>query len=196
MSTDTWTDRIPVPDVGAVVDALDAAYAELLPRLPLSISAAAEALGVSVHALRWYESLGLIDVPRTASGYRSYDASAMSRAVFLTRMRASGMPVDDLRRYVRLVEEGPASIGERRGMLEAHRTRLVQQLTEIAAALAITDYKLARYGTPSTERLDALAAERAWDDDAAFDLDRDRVRGPEHIQTPDRDPTAQPKERP
>ncbi len=37
---------------------------------------------------------------------RRFTAATVRRLVFLTRMRASGMPISDLRRYVALVDAG------------------------------------------------------------------------------------------
>ena len=58
------------------------------------IATTAEYLGISAHTLRYYERAGLVKVGRDASGYRLYDAAAVRRLVFITRMRVSGMSSD------------------------------------------------------------------------------------------------------
>lgn len=114
---------------------------------PLSVAEAAELLGVSPHTVRYYERAGLLRVPRSASGHRRFDEAALRRLLFLIRMRSSGMPIGDLHRYVELVDRD-ASIAERRDMMLRHRRRILEQITELQAALAITDYKLETYGAP------------------------------------------------
>ena len=77
------------------------------------IATAAAHLGVSAHTLRYYERIGLVEIPRDEVGHRRFAAPAVRRLVFLTRMRASGMPISDLRHYVALVDAGQHTVPER-----------------------------------------------------------------------------------
>jgi DNA-binding transcriptional MerR regulator len=61
-------------------------------------------------------------------------------------MRVSGMTMADLRRYVALADQGPATEPERREMMLAHRDRIRQRLRELTLALEATEYKIATYG--------------------------------------------------
>ena len=109
------------------------------------IATTADRLGVSAHTLRYYERIGLVRVERDASGYRRYDASGVRRLVFLTRMRTSGMPIRDLRRYIELVEAGRDTVPERLALLTEHREGLRARIDELRLALAATEYKIAAY---------------------------------------------------
>lgn len=109
------------------------------------ISAAAEHLGVSPHTLRYYERADLVVIPRDQAGHRRFDAPTVRRLVFLTRMRASGMPIADLRRYVDLVDAGADTIPDRLDLLLEHRDTLRSQIAQLQLALAATEYKLATY---------------------------------------------------
>lgn len=109
------------------------------------IATTADRLGVSAHTLRYYERIGLVRVDRDASGHRRYDAAGVRRLVFLTRMRASGMPIRDLRRYVDMVEAGRDTVPERLSLLTEHRDGLRTRIDELRLALAATDYKIAAY---------------------------------------------------
>jgi DNA-binding transcriptional MerR regulator len=113
---------------------------------PLTVAEAADALDLSAHTLRYYERIGLVVVPRDANGNRSYDAAAMRRLVFLTRMRLSGMAIRDLQHYVDLVDAGDDTIEERLEMLLEHRDTIRRQLAELTLSLAATEYKIATYG--------------------------------------------------
>ncbi|MFB9837759.1 MerR family transcriptional regulator [Actinoallomurus acaciae] len=116
------------------------------PTGPMTITEVADLLGMSPHTLRYYERIGLIAVARDADGHRSYDAEAVRRLVFLTRMRLSGMAMRDLQHYVRLVDEGEATVPERLDMLLEHRDTIRLQLKELTLSLAATEYKIATYG--------------------------------------------------
>ena len=123
------------------------------------IATTADRLGVSAHTLRYYERIGLVRVDRDASGHRRYDAAGVRRLVFLTRMRASGMPIRDLRRYVDMVEAGRDTVPERLSLLTEHRDGLRARIDELRLALAATEYKIAAYtreleGQAATDNID------------------------------------------
>ena len=109
------------------------------------IATTADRLGVSAHTLRYYERIGLVRVGRDASGYRRYDATAVRRLVFLTRMRTSGMTISNLQRYVDMVEAGRDTVPERLTLLTEHRRVLRTRIDELQLALSATDYKIAAY---------------------------------------------------
>lgn len=113
---------------------------------PLRIGEVADFVGVSAHALRWYESVGLVRVPRDEAGNRSYDLEAIGRVVFITRLRLTDMPVAAIRDYMDLVSAGEHTVARRRQLLEEHREKLRKQLDELAFSAAVLDYKIAEYG--------------------------------------------------
>jgi DNA-binding transcriptional MerR regulator len=112
----------------------------------MAIADVAALTGVSAHTLRYYERIGLVDVPRDASGRRSYDRDAVGRIVFVTRLRDSDMPIAAILRYVELVQQGPDTEPERLALLEAHREDILNRMRDLQAALAVVDYKITTYG--------------------------------------------------
>lgn len=127
----------------ALVDCL-----QLPPGQPaeLDIAQVAAVTGISAHALRYYERIGLVDVDRDTAGRRVYDRDALARVVFITRLRASDMPIRTIARYVELVNEGPHTEPQRLALLQTHRAAISDRLQELQASLAIVDYKIATYG--------------------------------------------------
>jgi len=113
---------------------------------PMTIAQIADMLDVSPHTLRYYERAGLVEVGRDSSGYRVYDAEAVRRLVFLTRMRLSGMPMRDLQHYIALVDAGDDTVPERLDMLIEHRDTIGRRIRELTLSLAATEYKIATYG--------------------------------------------------
>lgn len=111
-----------------------------------SVTEVAELLGVSPHTLRYYERIGLVHVERDAGGHRVYDAAAVRRLLFLTRMRLSGMGIRDLQQYVELVEAGEGTVPERLDMLLEHRDTVRRQILELQVSLSAIEYKIATYG--------------------------------------------------
>ena len=102
-------------------------------------------LQINPHTLRYYERIGLLQVPRNPSGHRIYDAATVRRLVFITRMRTSGMPIAELHRYISLVDAGPETIPERQKLLINHRDNLRRKVSQLQLALAATEYKITIY---------------------------------------------------
>jgi DNA-binding transcriptional MerR regulator len=112
----------------------------------MTIADVAELTGLSAHTLRYYERIGLVEVPRDAAGRRLYDREAVGRVVFITRLRDSDMPIAAIARYVELVKQGPHTEPERLALLEAHREDILNRLRDLQGALAVVDYKITTYG--------------------------------------------------
>lgn len=112
----------------------------------LSIAEAAAITGLTAHTLRYYERIGLVQVRRDEAGYRSYSRRAMSRIMFITRLRASDMPVSTISHYLDLVEQGEHTEPQRLAVMEEHRATIQRRMRELQAALAVTEYKIAVYG--------------------------------------------------
>ncbi|GAB3851773.1 MerR family transcriptional regulator [Nocardioides maradonensis] len=120
----------------------------------LPIAAAAERLGLTVDTLRYYEKdeLLLRAVPRSGSGHRRYDELDLRWIELITRLRSTGMPIRDVRRYAALVRAGAGNEAERLALLEAHREHVLAQLAEVTAHLAAIDYKIGLYTDTLLER--------------------------------------------
>jgi DNA-binding transcriptional MerR regulator len=112
----------------------------------LSISEAAERTGLSAHTLRYWERAGLLEpVDRNGSGHRRYAEEDLERITFLTKLRATGMPIREVRRYAELISRGEGTNEERLRLLEAHRKAVLAQLEETAGHLELIDFKINRY---------------------------------------------------
>lgn len=113
----------------------------------LSIAQMAEATGLSTHALRYYEREGLMlaAVDRASSSHGRYTDSDVTWVGFLTRLRSTGMPIRDLKRYVDLVRGGDGTTPQRLALLVEHRRRVLARLDEVTASLAAIDRKITLY---------------------------------------------------
>jgi DNA-binding transcriptional MerR regulator len=115
-------------------------------RRGLTIAAAAERTGLSPDTLRYYERIGLISpVPRTAAGHRVYQDEDIARVEFVLLLRATGMPVREMRTYFRLLRDGDHTILRRREMLAAQRHRLGEQERRLRATIDHLDRKIRVY---------------------------------------------------
>ncbi|TQL69945.1 MerR family transcriptional regulator [Nocardioides albertanoniae] len=112
----------------------------------LSIAEVAERTGLTTHTLRYYERDGLmLGVGRNRSGHRAYSEGDLGWITLITRLRATGMPIREIRRYAEMVRSGEGNEEARLGLLRAHRDRVRAQLEETAGHLDAIEFKVAYY---------------------------------------------------
>jgi DNA-binding transcriptional MerR regulator len=112
----------------------------------LTISEVAERTGLTRHTLRYYERDGLmLGVDRASSGHRRYSERDLGWIELITKLRATGMPIREVRRYAELVRTGDGNEDERLALLRAHRKRVLAQLDTMAAHLDAIDMKISYY---------------------------------------------------
>jgi DNA-binding transcriptional MerR regulator len=115
--------------------------------MSLTIAEAAARSGLSAHTLRYYERDGLMlaAVDRAVSGHRRYTDRDLTWIEMITRLRATGMPIRDVRRYAALVRAGDGNEAERLELLNAHRERVEAQLAQVTSHLRAIDHKIGIY---------------------------------------------------
>lgn len=114
----------------------------------LTIQQMAQVTGLSAHTLRYYERAGLLPqhVGRNdANGYRYYTQQDVTWIEFIKRLRATGMPIRDVRRYTELKHQGEDTIAARIQLLKQHRSRVEEHLNEVEQHLSAINAKIQHY---------------------------------------------------
>lgn len=113
----------------------------------LTIAETVARLGLSADTLRYYERDGLLlrPVPRSATGQRRYGDPDLRWIEMVTRLRSTGMPIRDVRRYAALVRAGAGNEAERLELLRTHRQHVLTQLAEVAEHLGAIERKIGIY---------------------------------------------------
>ncbi|WP_434590264.1 MerR family transcriptional regulator [Brevibacterium sp. 1718] len=108
-----------------------------------SIGEVAAEVGMSVHALRFYEQQDLLVGPigRSLGGRRRYTRVDVDWLHICSRLRDSGMPLAELQRFAALVRHGPGNESERLAILYAQRDRVDQQISALQRAREIIEWK-------------------------------------------------------
>ena len=100
------------------------------PTSSLTIGTVAKRAGVPIDTIRYYEREGLLPEPlRRASGYRSYNETAIKRLRFIRRAKDLGFTLEEIRDLLALS-------GDRRGGVKAVRKRAEQRLASMDARIA------------------------------------------------------------
>lgn len=119
----------------------------------LTIQQAAAATGLSVHTLRYYERIGLLDpIARQDNSHRLFREEDLLWIGFLLKLRSTGLPIRDMLRYAALRRQGntPESVSARKALLQQHALSVEQTLAELQSNLAILHYKVAMYESMET----------------------------------------------
>lgn len=110
-----------------------------------SIGEFSEVTGLGIHTLRYYEHENLITPMRNSSNRRRYSDEDISWIAFIKRLKATGMPIKEIKRYAMLRAEGASTLTERMEMLIRHRQSLKNQIKQLQEHEAILDEKISFY---------------------------------------------------
>ena len=113
----------------------------------LTIQQVAEATGLSVHTLRYYERIGLIHpIDRADNTHRRYTTDDIGWIDFLMHLRATGMSIQDMQRYTELQRQGDHTLPERLEMLKTLQRQVEARIDELNEHLRRIRYKVEVYG--------------------------------------------------
>ena len=101
--------------------------------------------GLPVSTLHFYERKGLIAPERSASGHREYDENDLAWIAFIERLKETGMPLAQIKRYADLRAKGDSTLEERMAMLVSHRESVIATISKWQENLDHLDKKIEFY---------------------------------------------------
>ena len=110
-----------------------------------SIGEFSKVTGLGIHTLRYYEHESLIIPLRNSSNRRRYSEKDIAWIAFIKRLKATGMPIKEIKKYAALRAKGEATLSERMEMLVQHRQSLNEQIRQLQEHEAMLDEKIAFY---------------------------------------------------
>ncbi|WP_273930996.1 MerR family transcriptional regulator [Lacticaseibacillus paracasei] len=102
-------------------------------------------VSLSIDTLRYYEKERLIIPARDQNNRRTYSEADQRWIAFIKRLKATGMPIKEIKTYARLRYQGNSTIDERLQLLFTQKNRLTAQRQEIDAHIAFLENKNATY---------------------------------------------------
>ena len=110
-----------------------------------SIGEFSKVTGLGIHTLRYYEHENLIIPLRNSSNRRRYSEKDIAWIAFIKRLKATGMPIKEIKKYAALRAKGDITLSERMEMLIQHRQSLNEQISRLQEHEAMLDEKIAFY---------------------------------------------------
>ena len=110
-----------------------------------SIGEFSKVTGLGIHTLRYYEHENLIVPLRNASNRRRYSEKDIAWIAFIKRLKATGMPIKEIKKYASLRAKGDVTLSERMEMLIQHRQSMNEQIRQLQEHEAMLDEKIAFY---------------------------------------------------
>lgn len=131
----------------------------------MNIKEASERTGVSSAAIRYYEKELLIPaIDRSETGNREIDDRIIRRINFVKQMRAAGMSIENLRKYIQLFDSQEENDQEQQDFLREQLTEMEERRDDLQAAIDHLHFKLDHfYDHMKTAESEMEALEREHD---------------------------------
>lgn len=111
-----------------------------------SISEIGNLLNLSPYTLRYYEKEGLLpNIERSESGIRRYSESDLALLHVIECLKATGMPIKDIKQFIDWCEQGDASLQQRYDMFLQRKAIVEQQMKDLEKVLETIEYKCNYY---------------------------------------------------
>jgi DNA-binding transcriptional MerR regulator len=111
-----------------------------------SVSQISQMSGLSASTLRFYEKEGIIpNITRNTSGRRQYSDEDLLLLELVICLKDTGMMIEEIKQYTHLIVQGNETIGQRRGILHAHKKNVEQQMMQMKKHLEQLNQKIAVY---------------------------------------------------
>ena len=113
-----------------------------------TISEVSDIIGLPASTLRYYEKEGLIPpVERSEAGRRRYSLVHLEALRFIECMKATGLPLTEIKEIIDLSQQGDATIARRLEIMTAQRDTIREQIARLEYHLEALDYKTWYYTT-------------------------------------------------
>lgn len=111
-----------------------------------TIKQASELTGLSEDTIRYYEKLGLLPyADRQPNGHRTYNKQQIQGIIFLTRLKATGMTLDQMKQYRELAVTGDSTLDTRLQILKEHHLKVQESIAQLLETQRFLEYTIEHY---------------------------------------------------
>lgn len=96
---------------------------------PLTIGRLAQAAGVNLETIRYYQRIGLLTEPeKPLSGFRIYTPELITRIIFIKRAQKLGFKLQEI---AELMQLGEGQCDDVRSRAEQKKTQIIEQINDL-----------------------------------------------------------------
>lgn len=102
---------------------------------------------IPVSALRYYDKEGLFPNLKRVGGIRQFGDDELELLRIIECLKKTGLEIKDIKKFVAMVQEGPASYAARKELFETRRAQTEEEIARLHKALAMVKFKCWYYET-------------------------------------------------
>lgn len=141
-----------------------------------TIGEMAKKLGVAASTLRYYDKEGLFPfMERSEGGIRVFKLSDYEFLKIIHCLKATGMQIKDIKKFIELVLQGDESIDARLEIFQKQKLEVEKQISELQEALETVKFKCWYYETAKRAGSTAFC-DNMRDDELPEDMRRIRAQ--------------------
>lgn len=111
-----------------------------------SIGQVAEKTGLSAYTLRYYEKEGLLPfVKKNASGIRRYSDDDINWLSMIECLKATGMPIKEIRLYIKWYNEGDETLSKRLALFRRRRMAVQKEMATLQKIMGKVEFTIRLY---------------------------------------------------
>lgn len=123
----------------------------------ITIGQLANAVGVNLETVRYYERIGLMPKPdRTEGGHRAYGHEHVLRLSFIRRARALGFSIEDVRGLVTISAISDRPCADAKAIVGTHLAKVRARLAALTNLESILAATASRCGDTSAQKCPVL----------------------------------------
>ncbi|MEL7655175.1 MAG: MerR family transcriptional regulator [Bacillota bacterium] len=113
-----------------------------------SIGQVAKMLNLTIYTLRYYDKEGLLPfVERTLNGTRVFKESDLDALKIIECLKATGMPIKDIKNFIDWCSLGDSSLQQRNVMFIERKAIVEAQMEELKKTMEVIEHKCWYYKT-------------------------------------------------
>ena len=112
-----------------------------------TIGQVSEMFAIPVSTLRYYDKEGLFPNLKRVGGIRQFGDDELELLRIIECLKKTGLEIKDIKKFVAMVQEGPASYAARKELFEARRAQAEEEIARLQKALAMVKFKCWYYET-------------------------------------------------
>lgn len=124
-----------------------------------TIGETAEKMGITASTIRYYEKEGLLpNIKRDKNSIRFFTENDLQSLKIIECLKATGMPIKDIRKFIDLCAEGDNSLQERYALFLDRKAAVQKQIEKLKKIEKVIDFKCWYYQTAieaGTEKIHA-----------------------------------------